>query len=90
MSEEIVKSKKQFYRGVSLDDLKLLDVRELAKYLPSRSRRSVLRNFQSVEKFTAWIRRERENRYIFNAAESHLDNETKAFKNIAYFFSGKS
>ena len=52
MSEEIVKSKKQFYRGVSLDDLKLLDVRELAKYLPSRSRRSVLRNFQSVEKFT--------------------------------------
>ncbi len=52
MAEEvIVKSKEFFYRGKSLDFLKSLDVRECAKYLPSRSRRSVLRNFQTIENF---------------------------------------
>jgi len=49
--EVIVKSKELFYRGKNLEDLKKLDVREAAKYLPSRSRRSVLRNFQTIEKF---------------------------------------
>jgi len=47
----IVKSKELFYRGQNLEELKKLDVREVAKYLPSRSRRSVLRNFQTIEKF---------------------------------------
>jgi small subunit ribosomal protein S19 len=52
MAEEIiVKSKELFYRGKSLDSLKTLDVREVAKYLPSRSRRSILRNFQVIENF---------------------------------------
>ena len=47
----ILKSKDVFYRGVNLEELKKLDVREAAKYLPSRSRRSVLRNFQQLEEF---------------------------------------
>jgi len=52
MAEEvIVKSKEVFYRGQSLDSLKKLDVRETAKYLPSRARRSVLRHFQIIENF---------------------------------------
>jgi small subunit ribosomal protein S19 len=52
MAEEvIVKSKELFYRGKSLESLKALDVRECAKYLPSRSKRSVLRNFQTIENF---------------------------------------
>ena len=52
MAEEVIlKSKELFYRGQSLDVLKALDVRECAKYLPSRSRRSVLRNFQVIENF---------------------------------------
>jgi len=33
------------------EELKKLDVREFAKYLPSRNRRTVLRNFDSIEKF---------------------------------------
>jgi len=45
-------TKKQFiYRGKSIDELKELEVREFAKYLPSRQRRSVLRNFQIIEDF---------------------------------------
>ena len=52
MTEEvIVKSKEKKYRGKTLEELRALDVRESAKYLPSRSRRSVLRNFDVIEKF---------------------------------------
>lgn len=44
--------KKQFtFRGKAIEQLKDLDVREFAKHLKSRQRRSVLRNFQEIEKF---------------------------------------
>ena len=39
------------YRGKTIEELKTLEVRESAKYLPSRSRRTILRNFQEIEKF---------------------------------------
>lgn len=51
MEKHIVKSKEMFYRGKSLEELKTLDVREAAKYFTSRSRRSVLRNFDKIERF---------------------------------------
>lgn len=50
-TEAIMKSKDVFYRGINVEELKKLDVREVAKYLPSRSRRSVLRKFDVIEKF---------------------------------------
>jgi small subunit ribosomal protein S19 len=49
--EVILKSKEKKYRGLALEELKALDVRGVAKYLPSRSRRTVLRNFDVIEKF---------------------------------------
>jgi small subunit ribosomal protein S19 len=39
------------YRGKTIEELKTLDVRESAKFLPSRSRRTILRNFDQIEKF---------------------------------------
>lgn len=52
MAEEVMmRNKEVYYRGKLLEDLKKLDVREAAKYLPSRSRRSVLRHFDVIEKF---------------------------------------
>ncbi len=52
MAEDvIIRSKELFYRGKNIEDLKKLDVREVAKFLTSRSRRSILRNFQTVENF---------------------------------------
>ncbi|MBS3071806.1 30S ribosomal protein S19 [Candidatus Pacearchaeota archaeon] len=51
IQEVELRSKEAIYRGKTLEELKSLDVRESAKYLPSRSRRSVLRNFQFIEKF---------------------------------------
>ena len=46
-----VKCKEYIYRGKPLDYLKGLDVRESAKFMPSRSRRSINRNFDVIEKF---------------------------------------
>jgi len=44
--------KKEFsYRGKSLEELKKLDIREFSKYLKSKQRRNVLRNFDVIEKF---------------------------------------
>jgi len=44
--------RKQFtYKGKTTEELKALDVREFAKYLRSRQRRTVLRQFQEIEKF---------------------------------------
>lgn len=39
------------FRGKSMEELKTLDVREFAQYLPSRERRTVMRSFQMIEKF---------------------------------------
>jgi len=51
MAEEVVKSREQMYRGQNLESLKALDVRESAKFLPSRPRRYVLKHFAEIEKF---------------------------------------
>ncbi|MEI7719084.1 MAG: ribosomal protein S19 family protein [archaeon] len=39
------------FRGKQIEDMKNLDVREFAKYLNSRERRTVLRSFSLIEKF---------------------------------------
>lgn len=46
-----VQNREKLYRGKGIDYLKTLDVRESSKFMPSRSRRSVLRNFDIIEKF---------------------------------------
>jgi small subunit ribosomal protein S19 len=46
-----IKRKDFTYRGKSIEELKKLDVREFAKYLKSRERRNVLRQFQKIEDF---------------------------------------
>ncbi len=45
-------TKKQFtYKGKTIEELQKLDVREFAKLVGSRERRSILRNFQIIEIF---------------------------------------
>lgn len=43
--------KAKFFRGIAIEDLKKLEIREFAKYLASRERRTVMRSFQMIEKF---------------------------------------
>ena len=49
--ENEIKKKEFTYRGKTFEELKKLDVREFAKYLEARPRRSVLRQFQQIENF---------------------------------------
>jgi len=50
--------KKDFtFRGKTIEELKSLDVREYAKYLTSRQRRAVLRQFQEIEDFISRARK---------------------------------
>lgn len=52
MAEEVkVKSKEKKYRGIDLEELKNLSMKEFAVYLPSSSRRSVLRHPEVLERF---------------------------------------
>ena len=47
-------TKKQFtFRGKSMEELKVLDVREFAKHVKSRTRRAILRQFQVIEHFVS-------------------------------------
>ena len=46
-----LKRKEFTYRGKTIEELKSLNVREFAKYLPSRQKRHLLRQFQKVEDF---------------------------------------
>jgi len=46
-----VKKKVLRFKGKTLEELKELDVREFAKLLAARARRTVLRNFQEHENF---------------------------------------
>jgi len=51
-------TKKQFtFRGKNIEQLKELDVREFAKYVKSRTRRALLRQFQTVEDFVSRAKR---------------------------------
>lgn len=46
-----IKRKEFTYRGKNVEELKKLNVREFAKHLRSRERRTVNRQFQRIEKF---------------------------------------
>jgi len=47
----IAKKKEFIYKGKTIKELQELEVREFAKYLRSRQRRTLLRNFQKIEGF---------------------------------------
>jgi len=66
----MVAEKKEFtFRGKTLDELKQLDIREFSKYLKARERRSVLRNFDVIERF---VKKCKKNEEKGKAIRTHL------------------
>lgn len=57
MIETIHKKKEFTYRGKTLEELKQLNAKELAKCLKSKDRRYLLRNSQEIERFVKRIRK---------------------------------
>ncbi len=48
------------FRGKKIEELEQLEIREFAKYLTSRKRRSLLRQFDKVERFLIKCRQKKE------------------------------
>ena len=51
MAELVKKSKDKFYRGKNVVELKDVDIREFAKLVKARARRTLLRNYDVVDAF---------------------------------------
>jgi len=49
--------KEFLYKGKSIEELKKMDVREFAKLVPARERRSLLRGFDKIENFVQRCRK---------------------------------
>lgn len=60
------------FRGKTIDELKTLDVREFAKYLKSRQRRTVLRQFQELENFISRANKKIEKNKQIKTHKRHL------------------
>ncbi|MBT4258107.1 30S ribosomal protein S19 [archaeon] len=56
-----LRKKELKYKGMSLEELQKLEVREFAKFVDSRRRRSLLRNFQATEDFVTLAKKKIEN-----------------------------
>jgi len=56
-----IKKKEFTYKGLTIEELKKLDVREFARYLKSRQRRTALRQFQKIEDFINRAREKQKN-----------------------------
>jgi len=50
-SDESFAARMKSFRGKTIEELKKLDTREFAKFLKSRSRRAIMRNFNFIEIF---------------------------------------
>ena len=49
--DEVLKKKEFTYRGKSIADLKQLEIREFAKLLKSNERRTIMRQYDKLQKF---------------------------------------
>ncbi|MAG79153.1 30S ribosomal protein S19 [Candidatus Pacearchaeota archaeon] len=65
--------KKEFtFKGKTIEELKVLDVREFAKLLRSRQRRTILRQFQEIEKFINRSKKKIENKKLVKTHQRDL------------------
>ncbi len=55
-----METRKILYRGKELEELRQMDIREFSKYVKARARRTILRNFDVIEKFVKRCRKNME------------------------------
>lgn len=59
-----IKKKEFMYRGNSLEELKKMDIREFAKLLKSNEKRTILRQYDKVQKFVIRCDKKIENKKL--------------------------
>jgi small subunit ribosomal protein S19 len=85
-----IKSKELKYRGKTLEELQKLDVRESAKYLPSRARRYILRNFEVIEKFLKKVEKKSLKKKKIKTQTREIVIVPKLVGSTIYLHNGKS
>ncbi|MEK6908541.1 MAG: ribosomal protein S19 family protein [Nanoarchaeota archaeon] len=51
MAKEVIKMRERKFCGLNLEHLKTLSLKDISDYMPARSRRSVLRHPEMIDKF---------------------------------------
>jgi len=77
------------YRGKNVEELKAMDTREFAKMLKSRARRTILRQYDVIEKFVARSKKEQDKGKQIRTHERHIVVVPKMIDMTIYVHNGK-
>ena len=73
MEEEQIMDKKEFtYRGIELEKLKIMDIREFAKLLKSNERRTIMRQSDEIQNFVIRCKKKIEEKKQIRTHLRHL------------------
>ncbi len=82
---------KQFlFRGKTLEELKSIDTREFAKLVKSNERRTILRNFDVIEKFVARCKKKEAMKKLIKTHNRDIIVVPKMIELTISIFNGKS
>jgi small subunit ribosomal protein S19 len=90
MAEELIqKNKEKFYRGIELEELKKLNLREFSNLVKSRSRRTILRSSEKIENFLKKCARRTEQNKPIRTHDRELVIVPAMVGKIIYIHNGK-
>lgn len=78
------------FRGKTIEELKQLDTREVAKYLKARQRRAVLRQFDKIENFITRCEKKQKRGKLIRTHLRHLVIVPRMVGLIILVYNGKS
>ena len=78
------------FRGKTIEELKSLDTREFAKFLKARQRRTVLRQFDVIEKFVSKCEKKQKQGRPIRTHFRHLIVVPKMVGMIIYIYNGQT
>lgn len=78
------------FRGKTIEELKQLDTREFAKYLKSRQRRAVLRQFDTIENFISRCEKKQKKGKLIRTHLRNLVIVPRMVDLVIYIYNGKS
>jgi len=77
------------YRGKTMEELKKLDTREFAKFLPSRRKRAVLRQFDVIERFISRCEKKQSKNKPIRTHLRHLIVVPRMVGMVIFVYNGK-
>ncbi len=89
MVDVLHKGKEKSYRGIEIDELKKLDLREFAKLVKSRPRRAILRNYDIIEKFVKRSEKKLAKNKLIKTHDRELIIVPKMVGKTIYIYNGK-